>query len=336
MKPKPNYRLSVLAIGMSVALTGSFLSSSAGSTGTLPAVKAVDNPCLKFLPRDAWVVGNVDVKVLIDFMMQGSEQNPAMEMVVVQYAEMFKGFTGIDFRTEVRYLTFCLAGDVKSEPQGLMVVKGSFNGAVSEMRLSLGIGAGLQKTTYREKTLYENPDMGYGFPELSTLIVGTPSLLRKAIDVLATQDQPMSPTLRKTLTKTNGASIVWAAVKPEVILETDEIASERQRYPELFSQVSQLECASFFSEPAADGLLVTALGCVKDPQSASDLYAFLTDSKRNTLDVDGANVFLGSFLVLSDVTLDGQFVRWDVRLTEQALKKLWETKFVRKLRTTVK
>lgn len=333
MKSKLNYKSLAFVFGIVVVISWSFLSSSFGGTRTLPIVKAVDNPCLKFLPRDAWIIGNVDVKALIDFMRSAGEENPAMDMVIEQYAEMFKGFTGIDILKEVRYLTFCLTGNHESDIQGLIVIKGSFNSSVSEMRLSLGIGSELQKKSYNRKTLYEDQDMGYTFLEFSTLVVGSPSLLRKAIDVLDTGSLPMSSYYQRTLEKTNGESIAWIALKPEILLESDEVAAQRRRNPDLFAKMSILQCASFFSEPVPDGLLITALGCVTDRQRAQELYSFLTNTKTNALDVNGANVFLGSFLVLSDITMDGEFVRWDLQLTLRALEKLWKTEFVRKVRS---
>ena len=333
MKPNLSRTPFLFLLGIIAILGQPLLSSSYGSTRPLPVVKAIDNPCLKFFPRDAWLIGNVDLKAFFDFMSSGAEENPVVDMMLAQYAEMFRGFTGIDFTKEVRYLTFCLVGDDLENLQGLVVVKGSFNSSVAEMRLTLGIGAQLARTTYRGKTLYsDGVSMGYVFPETSTFVIGSPSLLRRAVDVLDTQAQPMSSYLRRTLAKTNGASIVWVAGRPEVVLETNEVAAERRRNPELFARMSAVQSASLFSEAAPDGLLITALGCAADRQRAQDLYSFLTNSKRNALDVDGANVFLGSFLVMSDIAVEEDFVRWDLQLTERALERLWETRFVRKIR----
>jgi len=332
MTPKSNKKLIVFALALGLVLPGSFLTRSFGGVSNAPRIRAIDNPCLKFFPRDAWAVGNIDVKAFIDFLRTGNEQNPAMDMMLQQYGEMIRGFTGIDVRTEVSYLAFCLSGTRDADLRGLVIVKGSFDGAISEMRLNLGIGSGLQRTAYSGKTLYENQQMGYALPESSTLAIGTPSLLRTAVDAINTGARPMSGPFQKTLAKTNGASLVWVAMKPNVLLEANEIAAERQQNPEIFTKLSTLQCASLFSQSAADGLLVTALGCTSDQQHAQELHSFLTSTKRDSLEVSGANVFLGSFLVLSDIALDGEFVQWDLHLTVQGLEKLWETKFIKKIR----
>ena len=63
-----------------------------------PAVKAVNNPCLKFLPTDWWLVGNFNPKAYFTFIEALAEDNPFPDMVMDQYIEILKGMVGIDPR----------------------------------------------------------------------------------------------------------------------------------------------------------------------------------------------------------------------------------------------
>jgi len=307
-----------------------FFPSISQQRTSLPTVKAVNNPCLKFLPADWWLVGNFNLKAFFDFMDESMADNPAMGMVMGQYLQMIQGMVGIDPQKQVQYVTFLLSGETDPDPQGLVIIKGTFENSVPELRLRLGMGAEMEKTTYTDTALYESAEIGYCFPEQSTLVVGSPALLRRSVDVVGKGIKSLPSSLHGTLERTNGASIIWLAVNPKVVLEVQEFKAQSEEYSELFSKISSIECASLFFDSTHDGLLVSALGYVPEQGRSAELYSFLNEIKRNFLDVEGSNVFLCSFLIMSNTLLDGMYVRWNTHLTESALFELWETKVVRK------
>lgn len=300
-------------------------------SASLPAVKASDNPCLKFFPVDSWLVGNVNIRAYFDFIDKLNENpaNAAATAIITQYIEMIKGLVGIDFQKDVRYITFILSGDVDS-PEFLFVVKGSFDNKVSEMRLSLGVGASTQLTTYKDIKLHENTEMGYGFPEESTLLIGSPIMLRASLDELNRRTTVLSDALRKTLARTNGDSVLWLILKSSVFTKSDELTREWPEENEVINTIRSLEYLSLFFEPAEDGFLTSILAYLPEQKRSKELYDFLGQLKQNFLNVEGANVFLCSFLLMSDIELDGNFVRWDVHLTMSTLAELWNTKFIQK------
>lgn len=294
---------------------------------SLPTVKAINNPCLKFLPSNWWLIGNFDCKAYFDLIAKYND-NPAMAAIMTQYVEMLKGVTGIDIRSEVQYITFILAGNPDFKPQFLFVIKGTFENAIPEMRLSLGLGAGMQRSLYRGNTLYENSEMCYAFPEESTLMFGSQSFLRSSVDVLTKRTKLFPDSLHRTLERTNGASIVWLAIKPNVILNMEGIKEERQNYPDIFKKISAIQYISLFFEQTYDGFLASALAYLPEQGHPIELYNYLNKNKQSFLNVEGANVFLCSFLVMSDIILDGNYVRWNSHLTVDALTKLWNTKVI--------
>jgi hypothetical protein len=291
-------------------------------SASLPAVKASDNPCLKFFPVDSW---------LVDFIDQLGENpaNAAAMALITQYIEMIKGLVGIDFQKDVQYITFIFSGDVES-PEFLFVVKGSFDNKVSEMRLSLGVGTGTQLTSYKDIKLHENTEMGYGFPEESTLLIGSPAMLRASLDVLNRRTTVRSDALHRTLARTNGASVLWLILKTKALMEADELTKGWPEENEIMNTIRSLEYLSLFFEPAQDGFLTSILAYLPEQKRSKELYDFLGQLKQNVLNVEGANVFLCSFLLMSDIELDGNFVRWDVHLTMSTLAELWNTKFIQK------
>jgi len=250
-------------------------------------VKASANPCLRFLPNDWWLVGNLHCKAYFDLI-----DKFGSDMEVVQYAEMLKGTTGIDIRNEVQYVTFFISGNPDLNPQFLITVKGTFDNAISEMRLKLGFGVNMQTTTYRDTKLYENPEIGYCFPEESTFMIGSPNILRSSIDVLTQRTKLLPSSLHRILENTNGASIIWLVVKPNVILNMEGIKEEKQNYPDIFKRISAIEYSSLFFESTHNGFLASALAYLPEQNSSKELHNYLRERKRNLLNVEGANVFL--------------------------------------------
>ncbi len=298
---------------------------------SLPTIKASDNPCLKFLPVDCWLVGNINIKAYFDFLDELTENpaNAAAAAMLNQYIEMIKGLIGIDFQKEVQYITFIFSGDVDS-PEFVFAVNGSFDNKVSEMRLSLGVGSGTQLTTYKNIKLHENPEMGYCFPEESTLLIGSASILRASLDALNRRTTVLSDSLHRTLSRTNGASVLWLIFKPNAVMEADELKKGSPGEIEVLNKIRTLEYVSLFFEPVQDGFLTSILAYLPEQQHSKELYDFLIQLKEHFLNVEGANVFLCSFLLMSDIELDRNFVRWDVHLTLSTLTQLWDTKFIQR------
>ena len=298
---------------------------------SLPTVKASDNPCLKFLPLDSWLVGNANIKAYFDFIDELGENpaNAAAAAMLTQYIEMIKGLIGIDLHKDVQYVTFMFSGDV-DKPQFVFVVKGAFDNKVSEMRLGLGVGAGTQLTTYKDITLHENPEMGYSFPEESTLLIGSPSKLRASLDALNRRTTVLSDSLHRTLVRTNGASVLWLILRPNAVMKVDDLKNKSPGEIEVLNRFRTLEYVSLFFEPVQDGFLTSILACLPEQKQSKEFYDFLIQLKQHVLNVEGANVFLCSFLLMSDIKLDRNFVRWDVHLTLSTLTELWNTNFILK------
>jgi formylglycine-generating enzyme required for sulfatase activity len=294
------------------------------------STKAASNPCLKYLPADWWLVGNVNLEAFFQFMELSKEANPAVSMLMSQYLEMARGMIGIDPRSEVRYATVVLAGNPEQAPQGLLIVKGTFDNATPELRLKLGLCAGMKKAMYEGTALYQSGQIGYCFPQPSTLVLGSPSLLQRSVRVAGKTTVPLSASLRGTLERTNATSLVWAAIKWKVLLDMQEVKAQWTASPAVRDLFSSIEYVSLFSESADDGLLLSAVAYVSDENHSKRLHTILNAVKQQFLDVEGANVFLSSFLTMSDTTLDGNYVRWNTHFTERTLVDLWNTKFVRK------
>ena len=294
-------------------------------------MKASSNPCLKFLPEDWSMVGNLDVKALISFLLsEESTQdvpNPMHEMMG-QYTAMIEGLTGIDIEKQVEYVTFFAGGDLENSPGFLVVVKGSFDNRTVEMRLSILAGGEMKRRTYSEQTVYEGPEAGFSFPEASTLVFGDVDSLRRALDRLRTEARSLPEDLKKTLDRTRGDSIVWLAVRPQSILELEDLGTFWQEYPNLHEALKPIQCSSFFFETKHDGILANALAYMPDTRAATKLLSYLTARKQALLNQEGGNVFLCSFLVLSELQKDGRFAKGSLRLTEGALMELWATQFV--------
>lgn len=294
----------------------SLLFQSVSKKSTLfPAVKAVNNPCLKFLPANWWLVGNFNPKAYFTFIEALAEDNPFRAMVMDQYIEMLKGMIGIDPRKEIQYVTFFTSGNPETSFQGLVIVKGTFQNYVSEMRLKLGFGAEMQRKVYKGISLYEEIDIGYCFPETSTLLFGSPALLRHSIDIAEKRTKSLPDSLHSTLLRTNGASLVWLAANTAVILEMEGIKAQQEGYQEFLDNISATKCVSLFFESVQNGFLASVLAYVPEHGRSQELYRYLNGRKRNFLDVEGANVFFNSFLVMSDVRIDGYYVHWDTHLT---------------------
>jgi hypothetical protein len=311
-------------------LPSTFLQAQVPSATPVPFVRASENPCLRALPPDWWMAGNFDCKSYFDAVSSVHEGNAAMALAMNQYIQMVQGMTGINLQNDVQYATFFTAGDPDADSKFLGILKGSFDNNTVGMRLAFTIGAGMKSSSYRELTIYEGETVGYTFPETSTLMMGTPSLLRQAADALKEKSKALPESLDRVLERTNGRSICWVTFRPRIVLQTKDAASFRENNSDLCRRLSEVECASLFFEPAPDGFLASGLAWLKEKTVAKGLHAYLSSWKGNLLKSEGANVFLCSFLISSEVMQDEHYVRWNLHLTEKSLKNLWNTKVVLK------
>ena len=325
-----------IATAVAVALTAvglaAQLRADEPAAGTrLPEVKAGDNPCLKYLPDDWWLIANLDIKVYFDFVAgaggaRGAE-NPGAAMMK-QYLQMAQMFTGIDVTKEVQYATAIVSGDPDGEVSFLAAVKGTFNNALVRGRLAATFGQGMKEQFYGGQTLYVGDGVSYCLPEASTLLVGDTAGLKRTIDRVRKAPYKMPPSLKKTLDRTNARSIIWAATRPGVILNAKALDTWRREHRKFHKSLGPIEYLSLFFEMADDGFLVNALACLPGAAEAKRLAAYLAERRDSLLKKEGANVLFCSFLVMSRVAPDERYVRGSLHLTAKALIELWNTKVI--------
>jgi len=329
-KSDKHYVVIIFALGAIFILPSAFLPAQAPTATPVPFVRASKNPCLRALPTDWWMAGNFDCKSYFDAVSGVHEGNAAMALAVNQYVQMVQGMMGINLQTEVQYATFFTAGDPDTDSKVLGILKGSFDNNTVGMRLAFSVGAGMKSESYKGLTIYEGETVGYVFPETSTLMMGTPALLRQAVDALKEKSRVLPESLSRVLERTNGRSICWVAFRPSIVLKTKDASSFREKNSELCRRLSEIECAALFFEPAPDGFLASGLAWLREKSGANGLHAYLSDWRSNLLKNEGANVFLCSFLIASEVMEDGRYVRWDLHLTEKSLKNLCDTRVILK------
>ena len=322
--------LSLAFLGVTFLGVGYGWSQSGGATSPirLQHKPASANPCLKFLPKDYWLVGAFDFKAFIEFTTRETPAENPQAAMLKQYMQMGKLLTGIDLEKEVETIAFFAAGNVGNNPTGLIAVKGTFDSADVERRLALLSAQTMTTTTYKEKKIHSGQEVGYCLLEDSVLLFGTPSLLRGAIDAAEGQPRSLPAALKNVLDRTNGASIAWAAVRPQVILDLKDLADWRAQNKDLHRSLGKLDCLSAAFEMADDGLLINALGYVVAAGQAKDLHKYLSDRRAALLHKEGSNVFASSLLILSELSTAGPYVQGSLRLTERAWSDLWNTRVI--------
>jgi hypothetical protein len=292
---------------------------------------AVNNPCLKYTPQDWWLVGNLDCKRFFDFLLKVAAQQPDNPNVGMMnaYLAVLQGATGIDFRSQVDELSFFAAGDLEAKPTFVVVIHGTFNNSSAEMQLGMSIGQASVASTYKGVTLHEKGQVEYCLPSPSTLVVGSPALVREAVDQVAPgRGSAVPQDLKAVLERTDGGSLIWLAARPKVILETPSLREWRGQHEAFSRNLSAVQSMSLSFTGDRDGLLVNAKGYLNDSQAAKDLQTYLDKRKSDLLAREGANVFMCSFLIMSDVGSEGPFVNGTLRLTMQSLQELWQTKLI--------
>jgi len=295
-----------------------------------PRVAAGDNPCLKYLPSDWWLVGNFDCKGYLALLTQFEEdgENPLRAMME-QYMQMVRQLTGLDPQRNVDYVTFFASGDIEDAPGVLVAIKGTFANETVSARLTNAFGPG-QHSQHKGRTIHTNGTAGYCLPEPSTLLFGNVEMLTAGIDAVTAPARKMPDALAKTLARTNGRSIIWGAVRPQAIFDVRAVADALRVRPVLNAALRPTECVSLFAEGAPDGIVARAMATLPHGADARRLATYLRRRKDALLHREGANVFVSSFLLLSDVAQRGRHVRGSLHLTIEGLEKLWNTKLVLK------
>jgi hypothetical protein len=293
-----------------------------------PADSASASPRLKYLPKDYWAVVECDCGTVMKFMnSEGAQRNP-------QYAQfreslrLVKTFSAIDPEKDVDWITLFVTGSPGEKSKVLLAVQGSFKNDIVAKRLSSTLADSIREKTYKKQTIYSIPSASLWFPEASTLVAGDDGLVREAIDRQAAGARRVPEGLQSVLDRTPGKSVVWAAVRPEVILEHEELADWRKGNGDFYRALKKLDCVSLSFDVADDGLLITGLGHVTGDGGAKKLYQYLSDRKKNLLHQEGSNVLFTTLLILCEIRMSGPHIEGSFRLTGQAFKELWETKVI--------
>jgi len=229
---------------------------------------------------------------------------------------------------EVDSITFFAAGNPDEKPKPLVCVKGVFdNGKVTDS-LRLTLAKDMTESTYKEKTILSNETGGLYFPEASTVLYGDVELLKQAIDAQKAGAQPLPPSLKNLLDRTNGQSAVWAAFKPKTVLGLEALTEWNNGNAELAATLKKIECLSLAFSLTLDGLLINATGIATAGNDGKAIRDYLSQRKSDLLQKEGVNVVFASLLVMSDVTSGGPYVQGSFRLTLTALMQLWQTKMI--------
>ncbi len=296
-----------------------------------PAVsfaKASANPCLRYQPRDFWMVGHLDCRAYFQFANSSQSGNPAMGLALNQYIQAIEGMVGINLQTDVQYAMFYVAGNPETDLRALSVIKGSFDNSAVNMRLGFTAGLLMKAVDYNGMTIYENEGAGYCFPESSTILAGDSGLIRQSLDGIKIKGSRLPKNLERLLDKTNGASIGWAAAKPASFMQIDYIRSFKEAQPAFAQRLSGQDFISVSFEQASDGATARALTFFSDTAKAKNFHEYLENWRKSILKKEGANIFFCSFLISSETSVEGTFVRWNLHLTRKALSDLMKTKVV--------
>ncbi len=311
--------------GFLLAIAASLLVGSARAQPL--AENASASPGLKYLPKDYWLVAECDVGTIAKLMSLATMQDTPQAAQLKQYIQVAKQFTGIDLEKDVDSATLFLSG-TPDEMKMLAVVQGSFKNDLVAKRLSASLEDSLTEETYKKHKLYHMENFTLCFPEDSTILVGEKALVRGAIDQKEAKTRNMPESLKKVLERTPGKTVVWAAVRPKVVLDHKMLADLREGNVELHKALSKLDTMNLFFEMTDGGLLIKSVGYSAAPGGAGNVYQYLSNRKKNLLNVEGTNVLFTSLLILSELKLNGSYVEGSFRITGEALKELWETRVI--------
>ena len=250
-------RFDALVASLAMALA---LATSAAAVEPV-ANSAAASPRLKYLPADAWLVGECNVGAIMQlFNTPEAAQNPQFAQFK-QAMQMITMMTGIDPERQISHVSLFAGGTPGDGATGLVVIQGSFDNAAVEPRIA-GMAGGAAPQTYKNRALHATPNGEdlLSFPEPSTMLFGDRgSGARRDRLRWRAGPRPCRRPCRTCSSRTPADSVVWAAVTPRTILDQPNVNMAAVN-PELHAQLSKLDCASLYFSLSGDGLLVQTLG----------------------------------------------------------------------------
>lgn len=309
-----------------------FLLGSALAAKGIPARPVDDpasaSPCLKYLPKDCWAVGELNWRAVVEFLNRPeSRQNPQRAQFD-QLMRMIKILTGIDAEKQVDRVTVFATFDPDTVIAGAVAIHGSFNNLFVEGQLRLTLAATAVQETHHLHTVYRVNDVSFSLPGRSTILVGADRVVRDALDRFDAAPIGMPESLQNVLDRTPADALAWVVLRPPAILARPELAPWRREHAALSANLRKVESLALAIGADGEGMRVDALGYVSEPDEATVVHRYLRDRKRDLLHAEGANVLLASFLVLSDLEQRGTDVGGAFGVDLDGLKELWETKFI--------
>lgn len=166
------------------------------------------------------------------------------------------------------------------------------------------------------------------FPAEKTVLFGKEALIHESIDRLHGKASPLSAVVKNVLERTPGDHLIWAAVRPQTILDSRVLGEWREKNKDLCANLKKLACVSCSFSLVDNGLLTNALGYAADADEAPRVYDYLKARQSALLTQEGSNVFAASFLILSELHTRGPYVQGSFRLTAKSLEELWNTKVI--------
>jgi hypothetical protein len=322
--------LSCMILSLALLLPVTRAPADDAKTPTLakpPATAAAENPCLKYLPADAWLAGNIDLKAILAWMTESKDASPMKEMVK-QYIALARMTTGIDPEKDIDYVTFFAVGDPEKDPGMLLVLNGSFTtGLIEKQMAALVDDAEVQREA--GKNVYVLPAVAFAFPEGGTMTVGRVDLVKASL--AAAKAKAETPKLlAATLARTDAGSFAWVAVKPKQIFALSGLADFARENPDAVKALTQAEYVSLGLTPAADGYHLSAQSALENKEAAAALHDYLAGRKDALLKKEGVNAFYLPLLIASDIETSDAYVRVSLKLTWSALQDLWNTKVILK------
>lgn len=151
-------------------------------------------------------------------------------------------------------------------------------------------------------------------------------LLRAAVE--AEHERPLPAELKGVLDRTDGGSAAWIAATRQSVHQWQAPDEWRGQYPELSAEFAKLDSLSLALDYDDDGVRANVLGYSAGSHGAESVHAYLSERREALLRTEGANVFVCSLLVLSELAHDGHYCRGTLHLTRQAAQQLWETKVI--------
>ncbi len=318
--------------GLAVVVLSSLWATAPLAVAGIPAGSVANpasaSPCLQWLPSDFVAVGELNWKAMVRFLNSPEARQNPQRAQFDQLMQMTQLLTAIDAERQVDRIALFLTCDQDTGALGYAVaIHGSFDSSAVEYRLRLSVAKAVPED-YNDHCVYCVNDMSFCFPGRSTILIGDARVLRRSLDKFDAVAAPLPKSLRGVLDRTPAESLAWLAVRPSVILAQSESAEWEWTNAPVFQKLREVEALSLAITTSGDGLRAEVLGYVSESDEAKSVHRYLRDERRRLLHLEGANVFIASFLVLSEMDQRGNYVWGSCRLTWEGLQDLWSTKFV--------